>query len=930
MSKTLYKIIAVLAILTFSTYFTTQILADAAGRINRTTTLSGGGCGSCHGSASSTATTLRAESTSGSFTTDPEGTLDLSVYVKNDNMDIAGINIAVKTSITGDDNAGTLSTTDNNLKAVLSELTHSSPKTMSNHEAGFSFSWKAPKTPGTYYLRAVGVASVSGDHDKTTDKWNWMTPKELIVRGIELQAPAKNEELCAGNFFNITWNAAGISKINILLSTDGGSTWGYTLKDNYDPVSGSWKWDIPSDFPQGSNCKIKLVDVSDPSRFSTSEVFSIFGPISFVNIPVGTTICENGNVTLSVTTAGGGIQYKWRKNGAVLDNTNSPTYSITNAKYTDAGLYSVIISSACAAEKTSPDVEIKVNLKPKIKVQADSIFACLGTKDSLFIEADGSYLQYQWYKNGHVLDGETASKIVFPNIDPSDAGEYYCQVSGICEPSVKSVIATVGIADHPQITTQPVGGEVCEGKDFTFTAAATGGDLSYVWRINDVPIPNSNSPVLKITGAKSSDQGDYKVIVNNKCGTEISQTVNLKVNLLPKIASQPSDLKLLRGDKAEFNVITQDGSVTFQWRKDGKNIDNATSNTYKIESVLEADAGKYDCVLTNSCGSTTSRQAVLSVEAPKPGARVTFMSQVIDMKVVLLNTPKDTLLNNFITNTGDAKLTVNSIDISGDDNNEFTIVSPSTPFDVEPGASQDVEVQFLPTLEHPVEATFTVNSNSLTNPDKFKVSAYGGELNVVSNAGTLNFGDVEVLQDAPKEFKIFNYSNFDVKITGITFDPEDLGSGFSYSPELPLTVASNSSEVMTLSFAPQDVKSYNCDMIVTNQYDASPIKFKIIANAITSVFDLEGDRGEVNLYPNPANKSMNINMTLDKASQLEIIVTNSQGTTVKRLSNKFTAENFNTEWDLKDDSGIPCPAGAYYLVIISPKSQQAVKFMIVR
>ncbi len=62
------------------------------------------------------------------------------------------------------------------------------------------------------------------------------------------------------------------------------------------------------------------------------------------------------------------------------------------------------------------------------------------------------------------------------------------------------------------------------------------------------------------------------------------------------------------------------GTLDYQWRKDGVPlsdggpISGATTATLTIDPVAFTDAGSYDVLVTDSCGSTTSNAATLSVE----------------------------------------------------------------------------------------------------------------------------------------------------------------------------------------------------------------------------------------------------------------------------------------------------------------------------
>jgi hypothetical protein len=62
-------------------------------------------------------------------------------------------------------------------------------------------------------------------------------------------------------------------------------------------------------------------------------------------------------------------------------------------------------------------------------------------------------------------------------------------------------------------------------------------------------------------------------------------------------------------------VATSNSVSSYQWKKDDTDIPGATSATYTISSVAVADAGSYTCVLINSCGTTTSNAATLTVNS---------------------------------------------------------------------------------------------------------------------------------------------------------------------------------------------------------------------------------------------------------------------------------------------------------------------------
>lgn len=91
----------------------------------------------------------------------------------------------------------------------------------------------------------------------------------------------------------------------------------------------------------------------------------------------------------------------------------------------------------------------------------------------------------------------------------------------------------------------------------------------------------------------------------------------------PVISAPPANLTVYEGFRARF-AVTATGTppFTYQWKKNGNDIQGATSDTYTIAAAAEADEGNYSVVVSNSGGPTTSASATLTVNPP-PTAQVT-------------------------------------------------------------------------------------------------------------------------------------------------------------------------------------------------------------------------------------------------------------------------------------------------------------------
>jgi PKD repeat protein/glucose/arabinose dehydrogenase len=82
----------------------------------------------------------------------------------------------------------------------------------------------------------------------------------------------------------------------------------------------------------------------------------------------------------------------------------------------------------------------------------------------------------------------------------------------------------------------------------------------------------------------------------------------------PMVVEQPQDATATVGDSVTLTARAEGSSpLSYRWRRAGQAIPGATTRSYTIESVTPSDAGDYDVVVTNTCGTTTSEAATLTV-----------------------------------------------------------------------------------------------------------------------------------------------------------------------------------------------------------------------------------------------------------------------------------------------------------------------------
>ena len=82
-------------------------------------------------------------------------------------------------------------------------------------------------------------------------------------------------------------------------------------------------------------------------------------------------------------------------------------------------------------------------------------------------------------------------------------------------------------AGCPIITGQPQPQLACEGDPASFTVIATGTNLQYDWRRNNISLGAPNLPTLNIGAASAANMGSYTCVVSNTCNSVTSDPATL-------------------------------------------------------------------------------------------------------------------------------------------------------------------------------------------------------------------------------------------------------------------------------------------------------------------------------------------------------------------------------------------------------------------
>jgi len=203
---------------------------------------------------------------------------------------------------------------------------------------------------------------------------------------------------------------------------------------------------------------------------------------------------------------------------------------------------------------------------------------------------------------------------------------------------------------YPVVVAQPESRTNDGGATAIFRVVAGGGEpLSYHWFKDGVPLTDDAhiggavGRSLTVNGVLKTDEGSYRVLVNNVFGSVLSEPATLTV-LDPFVAVPPVGTRKRVGESVVFTVIPGGTPpFSYQWYQDNMPLPGATGPDLSLKSLSGMEAGSYTVRISGVQGSVISSPVPLTisnwptVDAFNPGASSEVYSLALqtDGKIVV-------------------------------------------------------------------------------------------------------------------------------------------------------------------------------------------------------------------------------------------------------------------------------------------------------
>jgi Secretion system C-terminal sorting domain len=211
----------------------------------------------------------------------------------------------------------------------------------------------------------------------------------------------------------------------------------------------------------------------------------------------------------------------------------------------------------------------------------------------------------------------------FYNIFPTDNGDYLA-TWGIKSSTntFKLYLNKIRTCDSqlPTQTATASNTEACPTEKVKLSIPKQDG-LTYQWQKDGKDLPNLTDAVYDI-----GESGTYTVVVKDaSCQNQaVSNALKINIRSLPTAQIQAPKITFCEGDKTTITATTN--GVFFQWRKDEKDIPNATSGILEVSQAGQYQVGVRD----DKCPQVGLSNIIPITLKPSPEAKITT-----DIKTVI-------------------------------------------------------------------------------------------------------------------------------------------------------------------------------------------------------------------------------------------------------------------------------------------------------
>lgn len=219
--------------------------------------------------------------------------------------------------------------------------------------------------------------------------------------------------------------------------------------------------------------------------------------------------------------------------------------------------------------------KVKCGLDTRLTSQPADTFTCEGTSIDLRLEAYGTSLNYDWYKNGAAFQNPGGFRLYLDQPLPSQSGAYQVKISGVCGIVTSNVF---NLSVYPLTAINSISLDVMAnyGDNVVLDVSASGHNLTYLWKQNGTSIQNSNTSELSLPEVNARNIGIYNTVVTGTCGILSSDSVyvylrrsdastGVEVSVWPTVVTGEVNVAVSGVGKYDIRIVNLSGKTVLSY-----------------------------------------------------------------------------------------------------------------------------------------------------------------------------------------------------------------------------------------------------------------------------------------------------------------------------------------------------------------------------
>ena len=403
-----------------------------------------------------------------------------------------------------------------------------------------------------------------------------------------------------------------------------------------------------SDVASALSLNVSYNDGSDTtetfSSLATAQVENVndapSGILRILGTPAQEDILTADTSGLSDTDGLGAFSYQWMRDGTAISDETNTTLALSEVDvgkkisvtvtYTDQqGTSETVTSISTNAVSNKNDLPTG-----SVTLSGEAIEGqVLSLDTSTIADADGlGDFSISWLRDGETISGATSSNYTLTQQDvgASVSGKVtYVDGGGITESLATSATAAIENVNDAPTGSIIISGSNSEGSTLTLDTSSVVdedglGSLTIVWKAGDTAITGANTSTYILTSSEIGKTISAQVSYTD--GQGASETLTSASTLtVTNVNAEPTGSLIITGTTAQGEILTADassivdgdglGTLSYQWLRDGINIDGETNARYTtanadVGTKLSATVSYTDLQGTSETVSSASTNAI--------------------------------------------------------------------------------------------------------------------------------------------------------------------------------------------------------------------------------------------------------------------------------------------------------------------------------